>query len=131
MGKERPSGGWVYKRVTTHPGEMLREEFMVPLGISANKLALKTGMPATRISEIIHERRGVTADTAMRLARYFGMSPQFWLNLQVTYELSKVQVKFGAQIRREVKPLKRKDEAAYPSERVALSTGGISAMRGT
>jgi addiction module HigA family antidote len=112
MAVEMPAGGWAYKRVTTHPGEMLREEFMIPLGISANKLALQTGMPATRIGEIIHERRGVSADTAVRLARYFGMSPQFWLNLQATYELSKVQMEHGAQIKREVKPLKRKDEAA-------------------
>jgi addiction module HigA family antidote len=107
-----PAGGWVYKRTTTHPGEILWEEFMNPLGISANKLALQTGMPATRISEIIHGRRGVTADTALRLARYFGMPAHFWLGLQSTYELSKMQVERGKQINREVKPLKRKDEAA-------------------
>lgn len=111
MAIEMPPGGWVYKQITTHPGEMLREEFMIPLGISANKLALQTGMPATRISEIIHERRSVTADTAMRLARYFGMSPQFWLNLQSTYDLSKMQVERGKQIAREVKPLKRSEAA--------------------
>ena len=111
MSVEMPAGGWVYKRVTTHPGEMLREEFMIPLGLSANQLAMETGMPATRIGEILHERRGVTADTAMRLARYFGMSPQFWLNMQSTYELSKLQVERGKQIEREVRPLRR-DEAA-------------------
>ena len=111
MSIEMPSGGWVYKRVTTHPGEMLREEFLIPLGLSANQLALATGMPATRIGEILHGRRGVTADTAMRLARYFGMSPQFWLGLQSTYELSKLQVERGKQIEREVRPLKR-DQAA-------------------
>jgi addiction module HigA family antidote len=112
MAVEMPPDGWVYKRVTTHPGEMLREEFMIPLGISANRLALQTGMPATRISEIIHERRGVTADTALRLARYFGMSAQFWLGLQSTYELSKMQVERGKQIEREVQPLKRDKAAA-------------------
>jgi len=112
MAVEMPAGGWVFEGVTTHPGEMLREEFMIPLGISANKLALQTGMPATRITEILHERRGVTADTALRLARYFGMSPQFWLNLQSTYELSKMQVERGKQILHEVKPFQRSGEAA-------------------
>ena len=111
MAVEVPKTGWKYERVTTQTGEMLREEFMGPLGISANGLALQTGMPATRITEILHERRGVSADTALRLARFFGMSPQFWLGLQSTYELSKVQVERGKLIERDVKPLHR-DEAA-------------------
>jgi addiction module HigA family antidote len=73
-----------YRRVRTHPGEVLREEFMGPLGLSANALALALREPATRIGAIIREERprAVTADTALRLARYFGTSPEFWLNLQ-------------------------------------------------
>ncbi len=111
MAVEMPQDGWRYQRVATHPGEMLREEFMLPLGISANRLALQTGMPATRITEILHRRRGVSADTALRLARFFGTSPQFWLGLQSTYELSKVQVERGKLIQREVTPLKRNQAA--------------------
>ena len=68
-------------------------------------------MPATRISEIIHKRRGVSADTALRLARFFGMSPQFWLGLQSTYELSKTQVERGKRIERDVKPMTREKAA--------------------
>jgi len=70
-----------------HPGEMLREEFLVPLGMSANALALALGVPATRISEIVNERRGITGDTAIRLGEYFRIGPEFWMNLQTRYEL--------------------------------------------
>jgi antitoxin HigA-1 len=70
-----------------HPGEMLREEFLVPLGMSANALALAIGVPATRINEIVHERRGITGDTALRLGEYFRIGPEFWMNLQAHYEL--------------------------------------------
>ena len=70
-----------------HPGEMLREEFMVPLNLSANALALALRVPATRISEIVNERRGISGDTAIRLGRYFRMGPEFWMNLQARYEL--------------------------------------------
>ena len=78
-------------RIRTHPGEVLREEFMAPLGLSANALAMALHVPVTRISEIIKERRGVTADTAARLARYFGTTARFWLNMQSSYELSVVE----------------------------------------
>ena len=78
-------------RISTHPGEVLREEYMLPRGLSANALAMALHVPVTRISEIIKERRGVTADTAARLARYFGTSARFWLNLQTAYELSLVE----------------------------------------
>src|SRR6266702_2802739 len=71
----------------THPGEMLREEFLVPMGLSANALALAIRVPVTRVSEIVNERRGITADTALRLARYFRMTPEFWMNLQSHYDL--------------------------------------------
>jgi len=83
----RPASGWNLQRVSTHPGEMLREEFLIPLGISQNALALRIRVPATRIGEIIHGKRAVTPDTALRLARFFGNSPEFWLNLQRRVDL--------------------------------------------
>lgn len=70
-----------------HPGEVLREDFLIPLGMSANALAMALRVPATRIHEIVNERRGITADTAERLARYFGGDPLSWLNLQAAYDL--------------------------------------------
>jgi addiction module HigA family antidote len=70
-----------------HPGEMLREDFMKPLGLSANALAMELRVPVTRISEIVRERRGITADTALRLARYFSMSAEFWMRLQMDFDL--------------------------------------------
>jgi addiction module HigA family antidote len=93
-----------------HPGEMLREEFLVPLGLSANRLATELRVPVTRISEIINERRGITADTALRLERYFGMSADFWLTLQKDYDLLTVRQAAGKQIARDVRP--RPKEAA-------------------
>jgi antitoxin HigA-1 len=83
----RPEGGWNVTRKPVHPGEMLREEFMKPLGISINGLALELHVPVTRISEIVNQRRGITADTALRLARHFGTSADFWMNIQKDYEL--------------------------------------------
>src|SRR2546421_12411574 len=93
-------------RIRTHPGEVLREEFMKPLGLSANALALALRVPATRIGDIIRTEkpRAVTADTAIRLARYFGTSPEFWLNLQSAYELRRTQQKDGARIAQEGRP---------------------------
>jgi len=70
-----------------HPGEILREDFMKPLGLTSNRLALELHVPATRIGEIVHERRRITADTALRLARYFKTNPEFWLNLQNFFDL--------------------------------------------
>jgi antitoxin HigA-1 len=70
-----------------HPGEVLREDFMKPLRLSVNRLALDLHVPATRIGEIVHERRRITADTALRLARYFKTNAEFWLNLQTFYDL--------------------------------------------
>jgi addiction module HigA family antidote len=93
-------------RIRTHPGEVLREEFMQPLGLSANALALALRVPATRIGAITrdHRPRAVTADTALRLARYFGTTPEFWLNLQSAYELSVALSEGGPRIEREVQP---------------------------
>ncbi|KVR02346.1 hypothetical protein WK11_18565 [Burkholderia ubonensis] len=85
-----------------HPGEILREEFLTPLEMSVNALALALNVPATRLHEIVKERRGVTADTAYRLARYFGTSPEFWLNLQATYDLKTLPTR--NEIDRKVEP---------------------------
>ena len=98
----RPASGWNLQRVSTHPGEMLREEFLVPLGMSQNALAMKIRVPATRIGDILHGRRGITPDTALRLARFFGNSPEFWLNLQQMHDLSKARMELGETIEREV-----------------------------
>lgn len=76
-------------RVRTHPGEVLREEFLSPLGMSAHQLAEAIDVPADRISEIVRERRSVTADTALRLAKHFDTTPEYWLNLQMAHDLSK------------------------------------------
>lgn len=87
-----------------HPGEMLREEFMKPLGLSANALAIALRVPVTRISEIVRERRGITADTALRLARYFNMTPEFWMRLQMNYDLESASDAEQAAIREEIRP---------------------------
>lgn len=87
-----------------HPGEMLREEFMKPLGLSANALAIALRVPVTRISEIVRERRGITADTALRLARYFNMSAEFWMRLQMDYDLESASDAERAAIREEIRP---------------------------
>ena len=88
-----------------HPGEVLREDFMKPLNLTVNKLALELHVPATRIGEIVHERRRITAETALRLARYFGTNAEFWLNLQNfnDLEVSKRSGKFS-EIERQVQP---------------------------
>ncbi|ABB33187.1 plasmid maintenance system antidote protein, XRE family [Geobacter metallireducens RCH3] len=85
-----------------HPGEVLREEFLIPLGMSAHALALELKVPAPRINDIVRERRAVTPDTALRLARYFGTTPQFWLNLQTSYDLKIAERELGSKIEREV-----------------------------
>jgi addiction module HigA family antidote len=92
-------------RIRTHPGEVLREEFMVPLGLSANALGRMLGVPHNRISDIIRGRRGVTADTALRLARCFGTTPEFWMNLQTAHDVSKTAIEHGAEIEADVKPV--------------------------
>lgn len=88
-----------------HPGEVLREEFMRPLNLSMNKLALDLRVPVTRIAEIVHGRRGISADTALRLARYFHTSAQFWLNLQTKHDLESAEAHLISAIKREVRPL--------------------------
>jgi antitoxin HigA-1 len=78
-------------RLRTHPGEVLREEFLIPLGLSARALAKLLDVPPNRLTEIMRGTRDVTADTAIRLGRYFGTDPRFWLNLQAAHDLSKVE----------------------------------------
>jgi len=88
-----------------HPGEILREDFLKPLGISMNRLALDLRVPVTRIAEIVHERRGITPDTALRLGRYFNASARFWLNAQSSYDLEIAQDQLQKIIDRDVRPL--------------------------
>ena len=93
----------MYKKlVSVHPGEVLLEEFLSPMGISQNHLALKIGVPARRINEIVLGKRRITADTALRLARYFGNSARFWLGLQTDYDLDATADELGKRIEREV-----------------------------
>ncbi|SOB74762.1 addiction module antidote protein, HigA family [Marinobacter sp. LV10R510-11A] len=80
-----------------HPGEILREEYLSPLEMSVNVLSMALHVPATRMNEIVRENRGITADTALRLARYFGTSDRFWLNLQTEYELRRAQISKAEQ----------------------------------
>src|SRR6266478_3566097 len=88
-----------------HPGEILREEFLSPLGVSQYRLAKETSVPARRINEIVRGSRSISADTALRLARYFGTSERFWLTLQARYDLEIEKDRLGARLRREVKVL--------------------------
>jgi antitoxin HigA-1 len=88
-----------------HPGEVLNEEFLTPLGLSQNRLAIALHIPARRINEIVLGKRGITADTALRLARYFKMSPQFWLGLQMDYELDMAEDVIEKRIEQEIQPM--------------------------
>ena len=89
-----------------HPGETIKEDYLVPLGMSVNRLAGALGIGAARLNEIVRGKRGITADTALRLARCFGTSAEFWLNLQSLYDLRMTERKVRARIEREVTPLK-------------------------
>ena len=88
-----------------HPGEILLEEFLKPMGISQYRLAKDISVPARRINEIVHGKRAISADTALRLSRYFGMSERFWLNLQTQYDIEVQKDKIGKQFEAEVKVL--------------------------
>ena len=87
-----------------HPGEILLEEFMKPMDISINKLARDIGVPPGRISEIVNGKRGITADTALRLGRYFGVSPELWLGLQSDYDLRLAERTIGDEVKKRVHP---------------------------
>lgn len=91
-------------RITSHPGEILKEEFLVPLGLSAHALSLALRVPANRIGAILKGERSVTADTALRLSRFFGSTPEFWMNLQAMHDLTKAKAELGDTVAREVSP---------------------------
>ena len=88
-----------------HPGEVIKEDYLTELHMSANALARALRVPATRIYEIVNERRSITAETAMRLARYFSTSPNVWMNLQASYDLRKAELELGQKVVEEVRPL--------------------------
>lgn len=92
----------VKKLAPITPGEVLLEEFLRPMGITQNKLAKDINVPANRISQVIHGKREITADTALRFGKYFGIEPEFWINLQVRYNLNVARNKVGKKIEREV-----------------------------
>ena len=89
-----------------HPGEILLEEFLKPMGISQYRLAKATSVPARRINEVVHGKRSITADTALRLSRFFGMSDRFWLNLQTRYDLEIEKGRLGTRLKDEVESLR-------------------------
>jgi len=92
------------KLMPVHPGEVLLEEFLKPMNLSQNRLAIEIGVDARRINEIVLGTRSITANTALRLGRYFGMSPQFWLGLQTEYDLDVTRDSLGSRLDREVRP---------------------------
>lgn len=94
----------VEKLNPVHPGEVLLEEFIKPMNLSQNRLAIEIGVDARRVNEIVLGGRSITADIALRLARYFGVSPQFWLGLQAEYDLDIAMDKLGNRLEREVRP---------------------------
>ena len=99
----RPAQGWNYQYVTTSPGEMLAEEFLKPLGLSRHRLAMSIRVPSTRIGEIVRGKRAITPDTALRLARFFDNSPEFWLNLHQMHDLTKAKLALTKTIETEVR----------------------------
>jgi addiction module HigA family antidote len=88
-----------------HPGEILREEYLGPLGMTANALSMALRVPAPRINDVVRERRGVTTDTALRLARFFNTTPQFWLNLQTSFDLKQTELAVGEKIVHDIRPM--------------------------
>jgi addiction module HigA family antidote len=99
-------------RIINHPGEILNEEFLKPLNLSANALALALRVPANRITGIINGERAISADTALRLARYFGTTPEFWIGIQSGHDLSRARVEIGKQIEGEVVARRPQGDAA-------------------
>lgn len=88
-----------------HPGEILREEFLEPLGMTASALSTQLRVPAPRINDVVRERRGISTDTALRLARFFNTTPQFWLNLQTSFDLKQTELEVGKKIEHEIHPM--------------------------
>jgi addiction module HigA family antidote len=121
-----------------HPGEILRCEFLEPLGMSVNALALALRVPAPRINDIVRGKRAISADTALRLERYFGASAQFWLNLQIAYDLRIATAAAGEQIEREIEPMPKANRPKMPkvsaehARAAALATsltGNVTAIK--
>jgi addiction module HigA family antidote len=96
-----------------HPGETLLEDFMKPLRLSINRLAIELRVPATRMYEVVRGQRTISPDTALRLARYFGTSPEFWLNLQQHYDLERARDELERRVDREVQPRRDPDKRAF------------------
>ena len=109
-----------------HPGEILRSEFLEPLGMSVNALALALRVPAPRINDIVRGKRAISADTALRLERYFGASAQFWLHLQIAYDLRVATAAAGEQIEREIEPMPKADRPKMP--KVSAEHGRAAAL---
>ena len=105
--------------IPIHPGEFLREDFLAPLALSANALALALRVPVTRISEIVRERRGITADTALRLARYFGTTPDFWMKMQMAYDLAIASRESKKRIDVEIFPAPRTESGELKARQIA------------
>jgi addiction module HigA family antidote len=100
-GNKRSGPGW-----NIHPGEILREEFLKPMGLSVYGLAKEIHVPAPRVNDVVLEKRGITADTAVRLARFFGTSEQFWMNLQASYDVRKAKAELAQELAK-IKPRER------------------------
>ena len=109
-----------------HPGEILLEEFLEPLGLSQYRLAKDISVPPRRINEIVHQKRSISADTALRFARYFGTSDRFWLNLQTRYDLEREKHRLGNRLETEVQVLKRASSGQSQQARVHASSSGVS-----
>jgi antitoxin HigA-1 len=118
------------KLMSVHPGEMLLEEFLKPMNISQNQMVLALRVPARRINEIIHGKRRITADTALRLARYFNMSPRFWLGVQMDYNLDVTEDEVGAQLNKEVVVLVREEGQNLPMQHFLIKACPASACSG-
>jgi antitoxin HigA-1 len=101
----RAEGSSLGRLAPVHPGEILLEDFLRPLGISQYGLAKALGVPAQRVHDLVHGRRGITGDTALRLARFFGMEAQFWMNLQARHDLEVASDALGDRLDHEVRPL--------------------------
>ncbi len=113
-----------------HPGEILREDFMRPLGLSMNKLALDLHVPVTRVAEIVHERRSITPDTALRLGRNFNTSARFWLNAQAAYDLEVAQDELQRAIERDVRPwpaLAQSPRPEIPGQKAPANHNAVTA----
>lgn len=90
----------IHKQINPHPGEILLEEFLKPMALSQNRLAMELRVPTHRVNEIVHGRRSITADSALRLAKFFGTTPDFWLNLQKSYDLAAAQEELKTELSR-------------------------------